>query len=178
MVIIKDILHKELVKFLGLYYLNYEKKRGGNPTLLHNTLGYTSASDYYGEYLTECVMGYIQPKVREALGRDVRSSFSYLRIYHKGDKLEKHTDRWSSEYTVSLNLLQSEPWDFFIDGEVIKQEPGDCVLYEGEKTPHWRLPFKGEYYIQCLMSYVFVNYLHVDDQIFEPRKGRFFHRLE
>jgi len=178
MVIIKDIINKELVKFLGLYYLNYEARQQGTQTLLHGTLGYTKASDYYGEYLTECVMGFILPKVQQILDKKVRSSFSYLRVYHKGDKLEKHTDRWSSEYTVSLNLLQSEPWDFFIDGHVVKQEPGDCVLYEGEKVPHWRDPFEGEYYIQCLMSYVFVNYLHVDDQIFAPRKGRFFNKWE
>lgn len=65
-----------------------------------------------------------------------------------------HRDRPSCEWSMTVNLSQSEPWPIYMDGKEIIQEVGDGALYQGCEVYHWRKPFKGNEYIQVFLHYV------------------------
>src|SRR5437870_4055582 len=64
-------------------------------------------------------------------------TYSYFRVYHRGDVLARHTDRESCEISLSLCLgYQGEkPWPLMIKGAsgITSAElaPGDGLLYRG-----------------------------------------------
>jgi hypothetical protein len=102
--------------------------------------------------------------VEETIGDKVLPTYSYARIYSTDSKMKKHTDRTSSEFSVSCCLeIDNEtqwPLEFEMEsGETIEivQNPGDIVIYDGSKLPHWRKPFLGKEHINAFMFYVMAN---------------------
>lgn len=102
----------------------------------------------------------LTPIVSQLTGRDLLPSFDYFRIYQKGDICRLHTDRPSSEHSLSMTLRYSDeqPWPLDIarsasDGPVssldedfgdeaydsIPMKPGDAVLYRGVERRHGRV---------------------------------------
>lgn len=102
----------------------------------------------------------LTPLVSQLAGRDLLPSFDYFRIYQKGDICRLHTDRPSSEHSLSMTLGYSDnqPWSLDIaqlpsDGPVskldedfgeepynsIKMKVGDAVLYRGVERRHGRV---------------------------------------
>ena len=106
-----------------------------------------------------CLWG-LTPIVSQLTGRDLLPSFDYLRVYQQGDICKVHTDRPSSEHSLSMTLRYSDdqPWPLDIarlpsDGPVrtldedfgedpydsIAMKPGDAVLYRGVERRHGRV---------------------------------------
>lgn len=102
----------------------------------------------------------LTPMVSQLAGRDLLPSFDYFRIYQKGDICRLHTDRPSSEHSLSMTLGYSDnqPWSLDIAqlpseapvskldedfGEEpyssIKMKVGDAVLYRGVERRHGRV---------------------------------------
>jgi hypothetical protein len=102
----------------------------------------------------------LTPIVSQLSGRDLLPSFDYFRIYHEGDICRLHTDRPSSEHSLSMTLHYSDDkrWPLDIarlpsDGPVtrldedfgddphdsIAMKPGDAVLYRGVERRHGRV---------------------------------------
>jgi len=90
-------------------------------------------------------------------------TYSYFRVYSRGDVLEKHTDRPSCEISLSLCLgYQAErPWPLQVEGPAgassVELAPGDGLLYRGIECPHWREPMDGEQAAQVFLHYVDQN---------------------
>jgi hypothetical protein len=90
-------------------------------------------------------------------------TYSYFRVYSRGDVLEKHTDRPSCEISLSLCLgYQAErPWPLQVEGPAgassVELAPGDGLLYRGIECPHWREPMDGEQTAQVFLHYVDQN---------------------
>jgi hypothetical protein len=102
----------------------------------------------------------LTPIVCELTGCDLLPSFDYFRIYQKGDICRLHTDRPSSEHSLSMTLRYSDdqPWaldiarlpsdapvstldeDFGEDAySSFEMKPGDAVLYRGVERRHGRI---------------------------------------
>ncbi len=87
-------------------------------------------------------------------------TYSYFRVYHRGDVLARHTDRESCEISLSLCLgYQGEnPWPLLVEGpegaSSIELAPGDALLYRGIECPHWREALAGESHAQVFLHYV------------------------
>ena len=102
----------------------------------------------------------LTPMISQLTGRDLLPSFDYFRIYQKGDICRLHTDRPSSEHSLSMTLGYSDnqPWALDIakspsDGPVAKldedfgeepynsiaMKPGDAVVYRGVERRHGRV---------------------------------------
>jgi len=87
-------------------------------------------------------------------------TYSYFRVYHRGDVLAKHTDRPSCEISLSLCLgYQGEkPWPLMVEGPAgissVELAPGDGLLYRGIDCPHWREALDGESTAQVFLHYV------------------------
>lgn len=101
----------------------------------------------------------LTPAVSQLLGRDILPSYTYFRIYLKGDICRVHSDRASSEFGLSLTLEYSDDkvWDLQLGKERIEETyplsddfgdmdyasigmgVGDAVLYQGSHYAHGRM---------------------------------------
>ena len=63
----------------------------------------------------ETLLQQIKPLMEIETQTSLIETYSYARIYKKGDELKRHKDRPSCEISTTLNL-GGEPWPIFIDG--------------------------------------------------------------
>ena len=93
-------------------------------------------------------------------GLKLTETYSYARIYKKGDELKRHKDRYSCEISTTMNL-GGDDWPIFLepsgeegkDGIEVKLEAGDMLMYHGCDLEHWRKPFKGKDCGQVFLHY-------------------------
>jgi hypothetical protein len=118
--------------------------------------------------LMENVLSGLVPRVEELSGKQLHPTYSFVRIYRRGDRLERHRDRPSCEVSVSVNLgSDSEcPWPLWIAGPCGEKAahlgPGDALLYRGNDCEHWREPFEGSDWTQLFLHYVEKQGQHAD----------------
>lgn len=103
------------------------------------------------------------PLAEQITGTKLFPTYSYFRVYKKGDALAKHKDRPSCEISLSICLgyEAEEPWPLWIETPVgvssIGLQPGDALLYRGMECAHWREPMIGERAAQVFLHYVDQN---------------------
>ena len=93
-------------------------------------------------------------------GLKLYPTYSYARIYKKGDILARHKDRYSCEVSTTLNL-GGESWPLYLDptgktgqaGIKVELKPGDMLIYSGCELEHWREPFEGKDCAQVFLHY-------------------------
>ena len=114
----------------------------------------------YGDAAFDGLLEYLRPRIAEAAGLRLYPTYSYFRLYKRGDVLERHRDRPACEVSVSLNIGQSpdEPWPLHVKGKTgafaARLTPGDGLLYRGMDCPHWREAYEGERLAQVFLHYV------------------------
>ena len=64
-------------------------------------------------------------------------TYSYARVYHKGNELKKHTDRVSCKISTTMNL-GGDSWKIYLELKNKKTKsfelnPGDMLIYQGEQ---------------------------------------------
>jgi hypothetical protein len=99
------------------------------------------------------------PIISSLLNETVLPTYTYSRVYRKGDDLKRHRDRPACEISLTLNLFKEKNWPIYIqkpNGEEvsIEMEPGDAMLYLGCVADHWRHELDHNNYIQVFMHYV------------------------
>jgi hypothetical protein len=130
----------------------------------------------YADPAFEALLEFLRPAVERASGCALLPTYSYLRIYKHGDRLERHRDRRACEISVSINIGQeaAEPWPLQIDGKSGRYAavlaPGDGLLYRGVDHYHWRDRFEGRRYAQVFLHYVDRNGPNADCK-FDGRKS-------
>lgn len=98
----------------------------------------------YADPLMEVVLIDSRAAVEDVVGKELLPTYSYSRVYVEGDELERHVDRPSCEYSVTVNVAcDGEPWPIWMqygDAEPTKVTlaPGDAVIYKGCDVHHWR----------------------------------------
>ncbi len=72
----------------------------------------------YADPRTELLLARLTPVVEAEAGVAVYPTYSYFRVYKKGDKLKKHKDRPSCEISLSLSLGYDpdQPWPLWVEG--------------------------------------------------------------
>jgi len=194
--VVKNAVSYELANFIYNYFL---LKRDAVNFLYQNNITYDTGLlgtwrdtqvpntySIYADHAMETLMMKVRPKMMEETGLQLIPTYSYARLYKKGDILHRHKDRPSCEISCTLNL-GGDPWPIFIDGtgadtvideykNIIKPdapegtkvllEVGDMLVYSGCELEHWREPFEGN---TC--GQVFLHYNHVNGPFAE--KNRF-----
>jgi len=143
----------------------------------------------YADFAMETLMMKVMPVMKKETGLDLVPTYSYARIYKRGDILKRHKDRPSCEISTTLNL-GGDPWSIFIDptgsdnvideyknihkpnapkGERVDLEIGDMLVYSGCELEHWREPFEGENCGQVFLHYNNRNGQFKDINIFDGR---------
>lgn len=98
----------------------------------------------YGDPLIETVLANALPDVEEITGRSLHPTYSFARVYIKGDALTPHVDRPACEYSVTVNVATvGEPWPIWVEvpgkeSVSFTLEPGDALVYKGCEVKHWR----------------------------------------
>ena len=176
--VVKEAISFELANFLFNYFL---LKREAVQYMYNTNMIYDSGIlgtwtdeqipntySIYGDPVFDTLLMKVLPIMNRETGLEVVPTYSYARIYKKGDILHKHKDRPSCEISTTLNL-GGDPWPIFLEGKQVDLDIGDMLIYEGCKLEHWREAFEGENCGQVFLHYNDVNGQFKDINIFDGR---------
>jgi hypothetical protein len=142
------------------YFLN---NIGQDNTTAFGDSQYKNSYATYGHHTCESLLLHLHPLIEQTVNRKLLPTYSYGRIYWRGSELERHKDRPSCEYSISICIdYKDKPWDIYFDGECLTLEPGDLVVYKGMEVEHWRLPYDGEEQTQIFLHYVDADGPHAE----------------
>jgi len=182
--IIKNAINKDLANFLFSYlklkskvlktfrqsnYISQYNKDFGN-------FGDRQVADQYcifGDTTFDTLLDLIKPKLEKEFKIKLYSTYTYARLYEKNSELIRHKDRLSCSFSTTLNL-GGDSWPIYIDpnekngkllssfkyvpgnkkGIKVQLNPGDMLVYKGDKLEHWREKFKGNLCGQVFLHYV------------------------
>ena len=169
--VIRQAISKDLADFVYSYFLMkrkvarklFDEKYISPFTEYWGVWNDTQIPETYSHYADtamETLLQNVQPKMEEETGLSLIPTYSYARIYKKGDILERHKDRYSCEVSTTLNL-GGDTWPIYLEpsGETGKEgvkvdlEPGDSLIYRGCEVEHWRKAFEGENCGQVFLHY-------------------------
>lgn len=115
----------------------------------------------YADPLTETVLYNSLEHMEEITGKKLHATYSYSRVYVKGDVLQPHVDRPSCEISATVHVAtKGEPWPIWMkvrgkEPVRIVLEPGDAVVYKGCEVTHWRdVADKTDVNAQFMLHYV------------------------
>jgi hypothetical protein len=159
--LIKGFLNKEEVNLLQKYTELYHRF---NTSSFDNS-GQSETFDtcVYTDPIMDCLLLSKQKRVEEEINLKLFPTYTFWRMYTYGADLKKHTDRNSCEISVTVCLWSDgTDWPIFINGNSVLLKPGDGVIYEGIRVPHWRDEFKGDGQSQVFLHYVDADGEHKD----------------
>jgi len=151
----------------------------------------------YADWVMETLLQYMRPIMKEKTGLDLVPTYSYTRIYEKGNILWRHKDRPSCEVSTTLHL-GGDLWPIYLDptganniipkdqtygprGEEVGVKPGaptgvradikvgDMLIYSGCDLEHWREPFQGNVCSQVFLHYNHANGPYAKTNLFDKR---------
>jgi len=188
--ILKNVISKPIASFVSDYFLlkrqvcrTFIEDRYMSPFALEwGVFGDTQVRSYsvYGDCAMETLLEQVKPKMEKHLGFELVPTYAYARIYHRGDKLSRHKDRFSCEVSATMHL-GGDGWPIYIDPTgtdnilrssfskergyevVLKKDPlpgvkinlnrGDMLIYSGCDLEHWREPLLKEKCLQVFFHY-------------------------
>ena len=188
--VIRGALSKELANFIFNYMMlqrdavdfmmKHNKVNPANPFIGHRTdTQIPGCYTKYADWVMETLLMYMIPIMKSKTGMDLVPTYSYTRLYEKGNILHRHKDRSSCEVSTTLHLGGDE-WPIYIDptgadnilsgsetttivkpgapkGGRVDLKIGDMLIYSGCDLEHWREPFEG-----TVCSQVFLHYNHAN----------------
>ena len=181
--VIKQAISKELADFVYSYFLMKRKVArklfdDGYISQINRDYGFwndVQVPETYSHY-ADIVMESLLEKLTEPMSKETElqliPTYSYARIYKKGDVLKRHKDRYSCEVSMTMNL-GGDPWPIYLEpsgeegkeGIKVDMQPGDMLVYKGCDVEHWREEFTGE---NC--GQVFLHYNDASDPKAEENK--------
>jgi len=150
---------------------------------------------HYSDIVMETLLLAVQPIMEKKTGLKLIPTYSYARIYKKGDILHRHIDRFSCEISTTLNLGGDE-WPIYLNpntkegyvtgpkiglhqvqeyvsssskGIKVNLKPGDMLVYAGCELEHWREPFEGENCAQVFLHYNNVVTKNAEKNLYDGR---------
>ena len=181
--IIRQVISKELTDFVYSYFLmkrNVARKMYDDRYISQSNYDYGRWNEeqipetysHYADIAMETLLQNLQPKMEKETGLKLTPTYSYARIYKKGDILHRHKDRYSCEVSTTLNL-GGDDWPIYLEpsgeegkeGIKVDMQPGDMLVYKGCDVEHWREEFTGE---NC--GQVFLHYNDASDPKAEENK--------
>ena len=174
-IFIKEFLPKQILTVVHNYcLLKYQ-----NPEFLKDDLQTGSLISEHGDPLMETLMDLSTPVIEQNVGKKLFPTYSFFRIYDKGDDLKVHTDRESCEYTVAFCIAShpsDQPYEIFIGEKDESSDykyfhknegfqrykiehkfpmlPNKAVIFKGMEKIHWREYCNLDHYITVFLHYV------------------------
>ena len=186
--VIRQALSKELANFIFNYmmlqrdavdFMGKNNKVNPSNPFIGNRIDKQVPGCYtkYADWVMETLLMYMIPVMKEKTGMELVPTYTYTRLYEKGNILRRHKDRPSCEISTTLHL-GGDPWPIFLDpsganfvideykqtikpgapkGVRVDLKVGDMLIYSGCELEHWREPFEG-----TICSQVFLHYNHAN----------------
>jgi len=195
--VIRGALSKELANFIFNYMmlqrdavdfmLKHNRVNPANPFIgRRGDYQIPLAYARYADWVMETLLMFMIPIMKAKTGMDLIPTYSYTRLYEKGNILPRHKDRQSCEVSTTMHL-GGDPWPIYLDptgadfvigkrntfdgsyeeppqlkpgapkGIQIDLKVGDMLIYAGCDLEHWREPFQGN-----ICSQVFLHYNHAN----------------
>jgi len=186
--VIRQALSKELANFIFNYMMlqrdavdfmvKHQKVNPYNPFIGTRTdKQVPGCYTKYADWVMETLLMYMIPIMKAKTGLELIPTYTYTRLYEKGNILKRHKDRPSCEISTTLHLGGDE-WPIFLDptggnfvideyknihkpgapkGIRVDLKIGDMLIYSGCELEHWREPFEGK-----VCSQVFLHYNHAN----------------
>lgn len=186
-VLVKGFIDKSVAKYLHDYLLFTTRIRqfgggsSGDPQVPD------SFSAIHGDPAFEALLWHVHPKMEECTGLELIPTYSYRRLYRRGNDLKKHKDRPACEVSATIKLSDSGGynWPIWMVDTPYDLDDGDAVIYRGCDLEHWREQCEGpEKYVMGQVFTHFVDkngpksgFAYDQDQgranVFESLKGGF-----
>jgi len=188
--VIRGALSKELANFIFNYMMlqrdavdfmiKSNRVNPANPFMgRRDDQQIPGAYSRYADWVMETLLMFMIPIMKQRTGLELIPTYSYTRLYEKGNILHRHKDRPSCEISTTLHLGGDE-WPIFLDptgannilsgretttvvkpgapkGVRVDLKIGDMLIYSGCELEHWREPFQG-----TVCSQVFLHYNHAN----------------
>jgi hypothetical protein len=166
---IPNFIDKDTMSLMKHYFfLRIKAGHANHSPKEKNDIQAPFAHSFYADPFAETILERTGWKLSEILGEDLTPTYSYTRMYGKGDELVRHIDRESCEISASLHL--SRPKDTPVsplyfsknrdgsDASSVELNSGDIVVYKGCDVWHWREKFvEHNWYLQMFLHYVRKN---------------------
>jgi hypothetical protein len=141
---------------------------------------------HYADLVMETLLEKVRPRMEKETHLKLIPTYSYARIYKKGDVLKRHKDRFSCEISTTM-FLGGDPWDIYLEpnknvspsldpyvpttnkGIKISLKPGDMLIYSGCELEHWREAFQGQNCAQVFLHYNKVGSPEAEQNKFDKR---------
>ena len=185
--VLKNAISKELAAFVYQYFLNkrevarvlFDQKYISPYTDywgVWNDQQVPNTYSHYADMVMETLLQEVKPVMEKHTGLKLSETYSYARIYKKGDVLARHKDRYSCEISTTLNL-GGDPWPIYLDptgkvsqaGIEVNLDPGDMLIYSGCDLEHWREEFNGQDCGQVFLHYNKANSKNAKKNKFDGR---------
>ena len=197
--VIKNAISYELANFVYNYFM---LKRDAVNFMYKNNINYESpllgtwadkqvpnTYSHYADFVMETLLMKVLPKMQQETDLELVPTYSYARIYKKGDILRRHKDRPSCEISTTIHLGGNK-WPIFIDGtgsdNVIDEyknihkpnapkgtevllDVGDMLVYSGCELEHWREAWDGDNCAQVFLHYNHLNGKFAKSNMFDKR---------
>jgi hypothetical protein len=170
--VVRSVISKELRDFITQYALFDEMQdltlERGDPS----TIQVPNAHSKYGDPAMETVLLNLKETIEVITGLSLLPTYSYYRIYRKGDDLKPHIDRPACEISATLCFNYSYDdkkynYPIYIEGNEINLGPGDMVIYKGLELSHWRTSMEvgsDDWQVQGFFHYVDANGIYTEWQ--------------
>ena len=178
--IIKSAISKELADFCYQYLFNkrkvarhlFDEKYISQFTEYFGVWNDSQVPETYSHYsdiAMETLLQKVKPIMEKKSGVNLIETYSYARIYKKGDELERHKDRYSCEISTTMNLGGDE-WAIYLEPDItVDLNPGDMLMYRGCELEHWREKFEGENCGQVFLHYNDANSKNAEQNKYDTR---------
>ena len=198
--VIRQALSKELANFIFNYMMlqrdavdfmmKNNKVNPANPFIGTRTdQQVPGCYSKYADWVMETLLMYMIPIMKAKTGMDLVPTYTYTRLYEKGNILRRHKDRPSCEISTTLHL-GGDPWPIFLDpsganfvidefkqtikpgapkGVRVDLKIGDMLIYSGCELEHWREPFEGNVCSQVFLHYNHANGPFAKNNLFDKR---------
>jgi hypothetical protein len=200
--VIREALSKELANFIFNYMMlqrdavdfmtKNNKVNPANPFIGRRNEGQVPGCyTKYADWVMETLLMYMIPVMKAKTGLELIPTYTYTRLYEKGNILHRHKDRPSCEISTTLHLGGDE-WPIFLDpteannilsgfetttvvkagapkGVQVDLKVGDMLIYSGCDLEHWREPFQGNVCSQVFLHYNHANGPFAKTNLFDKR---------
>ena len=141
-VLVKGFYKSEELDTISRYLENELKRYPENNQ--GGKAGDSSKISWYADPLIELVLKNSLKDVEGIIDLELYPTYSFTRVYQKGEELKPHVDRPSCEISVTSHIATiGKPWPIYMkapgkEPTVHYLEPGDACIYKGCEVTHWR----------------------------------------
>jgi len=187
--IVKNVISKDMANFIYNYFLMKKqvydtclKEKFISP--FESMLGLYEPNDgmipntysHYSDIVMETLLLKCQPVMEKVTQLKLQPSYTYARIYKKGDVLKRHKDRFSCEISCTMNLGGNN-WSIYLEpsgnlgkkGIKVDLKAGDILVYRGCELEHWRKKFHGNSCCQVFLHYNDIKTTNSKKNIYDGR---------